>query len=79
MKKVGTLDYIKVLILTIFTVVVVLILANCYIKRNNYERENDDIMNFLSNIKYEELSNYLVEHHDGYIYMSPSSDSTFIS
>lgn len=76
MKKVSFLNYIKVLILAIFTVLVVLILANNYVKRSNYERENDDVMNFLSNIKYEELSNYLIEHHDGYIYMAPSSDST---
>lgn len=76
MKKVPILNYVKVLILTIITVLIVLILANNYTKKNNYERENDDIMNFLSSIKYEELSNYLVEHHDSFIYIAPSSDSS---
>jgi len=76
MKKVPILNYVKVLVLAIITVLIVLILANNYTKKNNYERENDDIMNFLFNIKYEELSNYLVEHHDSFIYMAPSSDSS---
>ncbi len=76
MKKVPILNYVKVLILAIVTVLIVLVLANHYTKKNNYERENDDIMNFLSNIKYEELSSYLVEHQDSFIYMAPSSDSS---
>lgn len=76
MKEIPVINYIKVLLLTIFTVVLVLILANVYTNKNNYERENSDIMNFLSKISYEDLTNYLVENQDGFIYMSSSSDAS---
>lgn len=75
MKKIPMFNYVKVFILFAITVLVVLILAKNYKEKVQYDRANQDIMSFLSNIKYEELENYLVENHDGFIYMASSSDA----
>lgn len=75
MNKVPMINYIKVLLLFIVTVVLVFVLANIYTKRNNYNRENSDVMKFLSVVKYEDLSNYLVENQNIFIYMAPSNNS----
>lgn len=76
MKKIPTINYIKVFILFFVTVLVVLILGSNYKRRAQYERANQDVMSFLPIIRYEELSNYLVENHDGFIYMASSSDES---
>ena len=74
MKKIPMINYVKVIVLSFVTILVVLMLSNNYKKRIQYERANQDVMGFLSNVKYEELSNYLVENHDAFIYMASSSD-----
>lgn len=79
MKKIPTINYIKVLILCFVTVIVTLLLSNNYKRKIQYERSNRDVMSFLSTIKYEELENYLVENHDGFIYMASSCDATLES
>lgn len=76
MKKIPMANYVKVIILCLVTVVLVLIISNNYKKKMQYERASQDVMSFLSNVKYEELSNYLIESHDGFIYMASSSDSS---
>ena len=75
MNKVPMINYIKVLLLFIVTIVFVVVLANIYTKRNNYNRENSDVMNFLSVVKYDDLENYLVENQNVFIYMAPSNNS----
>lgn len=74
MKKVSIENYIKVLILSVTTILVVLLLANFYTEKRQYERANEDVMGFLDTIKYEELNEYLVENTNGFIYISSSSD-----
>lgn len=74
MKKIPTFNYIKVFILFVITIFTVLILSNNYKQKMQYERTNDDVMSFLSNVKYDELESYLVENYDGFIYMAPSTD-----
>lgn len=74
MNKVPMINYIKVLLLFIVTIVLVVVLANIYTKRNNYNRENSDVMNFLSVVKYDDLENYLVENQNVFIYMAPSNN-----
>lgn len=74
MNKIPKFNYIKVLLLSIVTVVLVIVLANMYTKRNNYSRENSDVMNFLLVVKYDDLANYLVENQNIFIYMAPSSN-----
>ena len=74
MKNIPAVNYVKVIILCLATIFIVMILANNYKKKIQYERANQDVMGFLSILKYEELSNYLVENHDGFIYMASSAD-----
>lgn len=74
MKKIPTLNYIKVFILFVITLFIVLILSKNYKQKIQYERTNDDVMSFLSTVKYDELESYLVENYDGFIYMAPSTD-----
>jgi len=79
MKKIPMANYIKVFLLAVVTVFVVLVLANIYTDKRKYERANDDVMGFLSIIKYEELNEYLVENADGFIYISSSVDASLDS
>lgn len=74
MKNIPAVNYVKVIILCLATIFIVMILANNYKEKIQYERANQDVMGFLSILKYEELSNYLVENHDGFIYMASSAD-----
>lgn len=76
MKKIPTVNYVKVVVLCLVTIFAVITLSNNYKKRIQYERANQDVMSFLSTVKYEELSSYLVENHDGFIYIASSSDSS---
>lgn len=76
MKKIPMGNYVKVIVLFAATIILVLMLSNGYKEKLEYERANDDIMNSLSTVKLEELSNYLVENHDGFIYMAASSDAS---
>ena len=48
-------------ILFVITIFVVLILSNNYKQKIKYNRTNDHVMNFLSNVKYDELESYGVE------------------
>lgn len=79
MKEVSKINYIKVFALSIITVLVVIVATNLYNDKRKYERENDDVMSFLSMIKYDELNEYLVENTDGFIYISSSGDTTLDS
>lgn len=76
MKKIPFKNYVKVLLLFIVTIVGCLILANNYNDKKTYERENNHLKNFISNVKYDELQNYLTENCDGYIYVAPSIDTS---
>lgn len=79
MKKVAMINYIKVLILAIVTVLLVIVLTNLYNDKRKYELSNDDVMSFLSAVKYDELREYLVENTDGFIYVASSTDTTLDS
>lgn len=79
MKSISIFGYIKVVILFVITIFVVFVLSNYYRQKIQYDRQSQDAMGFLFNVKYDELSNFLVEKHDTLIYMSPSSDATLDS
>lgn len=79
MKKISIGNYIKVFILCVVTVFVVLLLANVYVDKRQYERANEDVMSFLDTIKYDEMDEYLIENASGFIYISSSSDATLDS
>ena len=74
MKIIPFKNYVQVFLLFVFTFLGCLVLSNIYKDKKAYEREHEHIQSFLSNVRYDELSNYLTENHDGYIYIAPSSD-----
>lgn len=76
MKKIPMGNYVKVVILFVITIILVFVLADNYKQKIQYERANNNNMSFLSTIKYEELNNYLIENHNGFIYIASSSDAS---
>ena len=76
MKKIPMGNYIKVAILFIITIILAFVLAENYKQKMKYEKSNNNNMSFLSTIKYEELDNYLVENHNGFIYIASSVDDS---
>lgn len=74
MKIIPFKNYIQVFLLFVLTIVVCLVLSNIYKDKKAYKREHEHIQSFLSNVRYDELSNYLIENHDGYIYIASSQD-----
>lgn len=69
---VPTKNYFIAAILSVLTIVIVFVLSNYYQKQKSYENENNSIMGFLSEIKSEELDNFIIENHDIMIYLSNS-------
>lgn len=57
-------NYIFALILLIATVALTLFLAKLYEKQKIYENENNKILNSFSEIKKDEIDNYIIENHD---------------
>lgn len=76
MKKIPIINYVKVTLLVVFTSLLCIVVANNYKNKRAYQLENEHINSFLLNVKIDELSSYLTENHDGYIYMAPSVDET---
>ncbi len=76
MKKIPIINYVKVTLLVVFTFLLCIVVANNYKNKKAYQLENEHINSFLLNVKIDELSSYLTENHDGYIYMAPSVDET---
>ena len=65
-------NYIIVGIITIVTLILTFALSTYYKNQKNYENEMNAIMSFLSEIKIEELDNFITENHDIMIYVSNS-------
>lgn len=67
-------NYIIALLISIITIILVLIISNYYKNRQEYE---NDVMSFLSEIKIEELDNFIIENHDVMVYLVNDSDTNF--
>lgn len=65
-------NYIILIILSIGTILLVFYLNNIYKERLEYNNQNSNVMSFLSEIKEEELNNYILDNHDTIIYISSS-------
>lgn len=72
MKKIPKKNYIIVAIITVLTLLIAGYLSNYYIKHQEYKNETSGIMSFLSEVKEEELDNYITESRDVMIYLSNS-------
>ena len=70
MRKIPRKNYIYVLVLSFFTIALTFYLSTLY--NNNKMSENK--MSFVSEIKENELKNYLEETHEAIIYMSESKN-----
>lgn len=67
-----TKNYIIAAVISVLTLVIVLVLANYYQQQKAYQNEANTPMGFLSEIKSEELDNFLIENHDVMIYLANS-------
>ena len=71
-KEIPKKNYFILILLSIGTILLVFYLSNVYKERVEYKNQNNNIMNFLSEIKEEELNNYILDNHDTIIYISSS-------
>lgn len=76
-KNIPVKNYIILVILTILTFVLLFYLASYYQKRKEYESSIDTRMNFLSEVKENELEHYILENDDVLIYISDSTDTKY--
>lgn len=73
MRKIPVVNYIIALIVVLITFGLTYVIAKSYIAHKNYEQEN--YMNYLSEVMPEEIDNYIVENHDLIVYITNSSDT----
>ena len=74
-KEIPTKNYIILIILSLVTLILTFNLAGIYQERMEYNNQSNNIMKFLSEIKEEELKNYVLDNHDTIIYISSSVDN----
>lgn len=75
-KKIPAKNYIIVFIIAIVTIFLIITLSVRYKNQEDYKYETD-ITFFLSEIKWEEIDNFIVENHDIMIYIVNSNDDSF--
>lgn len=68
-------NYVILFMLAVITIIITLLLANKYNKNLQYNLSENDNMSFLSQIKIDEIDNYIMDNPESIIYMS-SSDNT---
>lgn len=71
-------NYIILIVLSIITIFIVFYFARIYQEKIKYDNQSNNTMSFLSEIKAEELSNYILENHDIMIYLSSSVDTNHL-
>ena len=71
MKKISTVNYIIAFVITVITFGITYAAAKAYILYRSYEQEN--YMNYLSQVMPEEIDNYIIKNHDLIIYITNSS------
>ena len=69
-KEIPTKNYIILIILSLVTLILTFNLAGIYQERMEHNNQSNNIMKFLSEIKEEELKNYVLDNHDTIIYIS---------
>lgn len=74
-KEIPIKNYIILIILSLVTLILTFNLAGIYQERMEYNNQSNNIMKFLSEIKEEELKNYVLDNHDTIIYISSSVDN----
>lgn len=70
-------NYFILFVIFAITVVLVFYFLSYYQKRQEYEKSIDTRMGFLSQLKANEIKNYITENHDIMIYISNSADDNY--
>ncbi len=73
-KNIPVKNYVVVLVIAIITIAVTFLLMNKYNKEREYNEATNDNLKILSEIKENEIENYLMENHNVIIYMSSSNN-----
>lgn len=68
-------NYVILFMLAIITIIVTLLLANKYNKNLQYNLSVNNNMSFLSQIKIDEIDNYIMDNPESIIYMSSSNNT----
>lgn len=76
MRKVPFNNYMKAALLFIATVLVVLFLANYFIKKQDFENNSNTRLKILTYISEDSIDDYIMENHDVIIYVSNSKDDS---
>lgn len=74
MREIPKGNYVKAAILFIATILVVFLLANYFIKKQEYDENSNTRMTSLTYISEESIEDYIVENHNIIVYVSDSSD-----
>lgn len=74
-KVIPVRNYIIATIISIVTIMILVLSVSYYNKQKEYQNESNAIMGFLSEIKTEELENFIIDNRDAMIYISNSDIS----
>ena len=74
-RKIPTRNYLIVIVIILVTILLALSISNYFRKKIEYQNQTN-ITSYLSEIKVEELDNFLTENHDVMIYLVDSNNST---
>ena len=74
MRKIPKKNYFITFIIVVLTVIITFVLMNMYSKDKKYKISTNDNLTNLSEIKENELSNYLTENQEIILYMSSSNN-----
>ena len=74
-RKIPTRNYLIVIVIILVTILLALSISNYFRKKIEYQNQTN-ITSYLSEIKIEELDNFLTENHDVMIYLVDSNNST---
>lgn len=78
-RKIPTKNYYLLALLTILTVLILCYLVNWYQARQKYELTNSSVAEIVSEVKREELSNYLLDNPNAVVYFTSFQDQNIKS
>lgn len=76
-KKIPVKNYIILFIIAVATIVFVIYGVNFYKNKKSYENSLNVRMDFLLQLKENEVKNYITDNHDAIIYISDSSNDEY--
>ena len=77
MRTIPRRNYVIVIIISLVSCLLVWYFANLYQSKKEYDLETNKMMNVLSEVKGDELQNYILDNHDVILYLSSSRDDRY--